>query len=269
MVLTHRAGLPGIRTPLPDGAIYDWDRLTAALAAETPWWPPGTAVGYHVNTFGVLVGEVVRRITGDTIGRVFRREIAGPLGADAFFGMGPELDPRIADYVFSAELFASHPVGTADDDPERRAAFRAVYMNPPGFSGLGIANDRAWRAAELPSANGHASARAIAAFYVPLTAGGGSLLAAETLAAARVEASAGHDVVLDRPSRFGLGFQLNGAERRFGPGARTFGHFGAGGSVGFADPEAGLAFGYAMNRAGPRWQNPRNRALIDAVYASL
>jgi CubicO group peptidase (beta-lactamase class C family) len=141
-----------------------------------------------------------------------------------------------------------------------------VYLNPPGLSGIGTVNTREWRAAEIPSANAHATARAVARVYSALTNG---LLGAETLACATAEASAGTDFVLGRPSRFGLGFQLTQPERPLGPNPRSFGHFGFGGSLGFADPDAGLAFGYVMNRSGPRWRNPRNRALIDAVYAAL
>jgi CubicO group peptidase (beta-lactamase class C family) len=273
MFLAHQAGVPGLRETLPDHAMYDWPFMTEVLAAEAPWWEPGTRVGYHVNTFGFLVGELVRRASGESIGAFFRREIAGPLEADFHFGVAAGEDARIADYVFSPELFASHMPDPVGGDEERKRIIRCVYMNPPGLSGVGTVNTRAWRAAEMPSTNGHANARAIARIYRALagdgTTNGIRLLSAETLGRARTETAAGHDVVLDRPSRFGLGFQLNGPEHRFGPGPRTFGHFGAGGSVGFADPDAGLAFGYTMNRAGPRWQNPRNKALIDATYAAL
>jgi CubicO group peptidase (beta-lactamase class C family) len=101
------------------------------------------------------------------------------------------------------------------------------------------------------------------------TAGAAGFLAADVLDQATAEASAGPDFVLGRPSRFGLGFQLTQRERPLGPNPRSFGHFGVGGSLGFADPDAGVGFGYTLNRSGPRWQNPRNRALIDAVYAAL
>ena len=134
-------------------------------------------------------------------------------------------------------------------------------------------NTRAWRAAEIPSANGHATARGVARIYGALAGGGAvdgiRILRRETIDEAVVEASSGPDFVLGRPSRFGLGFQLTQPERPLGPNPRTFGHFGAGGSLGFADPDEGLAFAYVLNRSGPRWQNPRNRALIDAVYEAL
>jgi len=271
MLLAHRAGLPGIRTPLPDGAMYDWDRMAAALAAEAPWWPPGTAHGYHVNTFGFLVGEAVRRIGGTTIDAAVRRDVTGPLDADFRFGVSPADTARVAEYEFATGLFAaSEP---EPPSPERRALLQHIYLNPPGISGIGTVNAPAWRAAVMPSTNGHATARAVARVYDALARGGTRdgvrIVAPETLALATAEASAGVDLVLQRPSRYGLGFQLSHAESPLGHGPRAFGHAGAGGAIGFADPDARLAFAYVMNRSGPRWRNPRTRALIDAVYSAL
>jgi CubicO group peptidase (beta-lactamase class C family) len=273
MLLCHRAGLPAVRRPLPDHAMYGWELMTAALAAEEPWWQPGQQHGYHVNTFGFLIGEIVRRVSGQSIGTFFRHAVAGPLAADFHFGIGPEHDARIADYLFTDELVAREPRHTGDDDEARRLLLRCVYLNPPGLSGPGTVNTRAWRAAEMPSTNGHANARAVARIYSALACGGAvggtRLLHAETIEHAIAEASAGPDFVLRRPSRFGLGFQLTQAESPLGPNPRSFGHFGAGGSLGFADPDARLAFAYTMNRAGPRFRNPRVRNLIDAAYACL
>ena len=275
MVLAHRAGLPAIRRSLPEQAMCDWELMVSALEEERPWWEPGSTHGYHVNTFGFLVGEIVRRVSGERIGAFLRREIARPLAADFHFGIGPEHDTRIADYFFGAE---TTPPGEADRptqpiDEERRFLLSRVYMNPAGLSGLGTVNTREWRAAEIPSTNAHGTARAIARIYSALVAGGAvdgiRLLRIETLEQALAEASSGTDFVLGRPSRFGLGFQLTQPERPLGPNPAGFGHFGVGGSLGFADPDAGLAFGYVMNNSGPRWQNPRNRALIDAVYACI
>ncbi len=267
-LLCHRAGLPAIRRELPDLAMYDWALMTSALAEEAPWWTPGSRHGYHVNTFGFLVGEIVRRVSGERFAAFFRREIAGPLAADFHFGIGPEHDVRVADY-----LFESTPGEMVADDAEHQLLLRRVYANPPGLSGPGTVNTRAWRAAEIPSTNGHATARAVARIYSALActrgADGIRLLGRATLEHAIAEASSGVDTILRRPSRFGLGFQLTQPERPLGTNPRSFGHFGAGGSLGFADPDAELAFAYTMNQAGPRWQNPRNRALIDAVYASL
>jgi CubicO group peptidase (beta-lactamase class C family) len=267
MMLSHQAGLPGLREPQPEVVMYDWPRMTATLAAEAPWWEPGTHVGYHVNTHGFLSGEVVRRVSGLSIGAFVAREIAGPLGADFHFGIGAADDARIADYIYSKELFAADPPETGGDDPERRRMWHAAYMNPSGFSGIGVVNSRGWRAAEMPSAGGHANARAVARFYTALLRG--DLLSPSMLQHACTETAFGTDLVLNRPSRFGLGFQLTQPQRQLGRGPRCFGHFGAGGSVGFADPDQGLAFAYTMNRSGPRWHNPRNAAVIDAAYATL
>jgi CubicO group peptidase (beta-lactamase class C family) len=261
-LLAHRAGLPAVRRVLPAEAIYDWDTMTSALAAEEPWWEPGSTHGYHVNTLGFLAGEIVRRVSDASVGAFFRREVAGPLGADFHFGLGPDADARIAEYVFGHEADAPASVLTG----EHEFLLGRVYLNPPGLSGIGTVNTRRWRAAEIPSANGHATALGVARVYDGLLKG---VLGAETLARATAEASAGTDFVLGRPSRFGLGFQLTQPERPLGPNPGSFGHFGAGGSLGFADPDAGLAFGYVINRSGPRWQNPRNRALLDALYACL
>ena len=268
MLLSHRAGLPAVRRTLPELAMYDWELMTGALAAEEPWWEPGTAHGYHVNTFGFLVGEVVRRVSGETIGAFVRREVAGPLGADFHIALPARDGARVAEYSFGTEV--SEPAAAtapAGEDEDRRFLLGRVYLNPPGLSGIGTVNTREWRAAEIPSANGHATARGVAAVYAALL--DGRVLRAGALDDAIAEHSAGTDLVLGRPSRFGLGFQLTQPERPLGPNPRTFGHFGAGGSLGFADPDAGVAFCYTLNRSGPRWQNPRNRALVDALYSCL
>lgn len=277
MLLSHRAGVPAIRRLLRDDLMYEWDEMAAAVAAEEPWWEPGHTHGYHVNTFGFMVGELVRRVSGSSMGEFFRGEVAGILNADFHFGTAEHDDQRTADYQFGEE--ASPTAARAeverlfDGDEDRNFLLARVYLNPPGISGIGTVNTRAWRAAEIPSANGHASARGVARIFSTLACGGEvddvRLLEPETIELAITEASAGTDFVLGRPSRFGLGFQLTQPERRLGPNPRSFGHFGAGGSLGFADPDERLAFAYVLNRSGPRWQNPRNRALVDAVYTAL
>ncbi len=269
-LLSHQAGVPALRDKMRDGSQFDWTAMTAAIAAEPPWWPPGSAHGYHVNTFGFLAGELIRRVTGRTIGTMLREEVAQPLGADIHIGLPAREHHRVADFRWPPE-WSDGPVN-ADFSAGRPMAWLA-YANPPGLSGFGVINTAAWRAGEIPSANAHATAAGVARMYAAL-AGGGALggvrvVDAGALAAATAEQVYGNDLVLQRPSRFGLGFQLTHPERPFGPGDGAFGHFGAGGSVGFCDPDAGLAFGYVTSQMGPRWQNPRNRALIDAVYASL
>ena len=267
-LLSHRAGLPAIRDPLPDGAMLDWQLMTHRLQQERPWWEPGSAHGYHVNTYGFLVGEVVRRVTGKTIGTLIRTEVAGPLEAALHIGLRSEEHARVAEFFWPANA-AARPVVTTDDEKMRWN----TYWNPPGLSGGGWVNTAAWRLAELPSTNGHGNARGIARIYAALANRGETdgvrIVSSESLAEATKEHSAGEDLITQRLSRFGLGFQLTQPERPLGPNAGAFGHFGAGGALGFCDPESGVAFGYVTNEMGPRWQNPRNRALIDAVFASL
>ncbi len=266
-LLSHQAGLPAVRQELPVGAIYDWDGMCATLAAHPPWWEPGSAHGYHVNTFGFLVGEVVRRVFGATLGAMVASDIAGPLGADFYIGVPERELGRVAEYIG----MLTPPATTVDELTETQRMDRFAYFNPPELSGSGVINTRQWRMAELPSTNGHATARGIARIFGVLVDEGRAteLVDASALREATSEQVYGDDLVLHRASRFGIGFQLTQVERPLGPNQRSYGHFGAGGSLGFCDPDTHLAFGYAMNTMGPRWQNPRNRALIDACYDCL
>jgi CubicO group peptidase (beta-lactamase class C family) len=277
-VLTHQVALPAIARTLPPGAWMHRDVITEALAAQSPWWQPGAGHGYHVNMQGFLIGEVVRRITGKTLGTYLRETIAGPAGVDFFIGLPPELDGRCADVLppqaspESEEFRRQLSVDPASLSGLALMRFNA-YRNPPEISGTGVVNTRAWRAAEVPSTNGHGNARAVARLYSAL-AGDGELdgvhvLSGELIARASEEQVHGDDIVLQRPTRFGLGFQLTMAERPLGPSPRAFGHFGAGGSLGFADPDARVAFGYAMNQGRGGWQHKHVRHLIDLVYAAL
>jgi CubicO group peptidase (beta-lactamase class C family) len=269
-LLSHQAGLPAVRRRLPPGAMLDHDLMCAALAGQAPWWEPGTAHGYHVNTFGFLVGELVRRADGRTLGTVLRQDIAGPLGADVHIGLPAAEHSRVAEFRWPEQAPPEAEPGTLS--AAQLMEYNA-YFNPAGLSGAGLVNTGAWRQAEMPSANGHATARGIARVYAALAGWGqvdGVRIAdREILQRFTAEWSCGSDLVLHRPSRFGLGFQLTQPERPLGPGPGGYGHFGAGGSLGFCDPDAGIAFGYVTGSMGPRWQNPRNRALIEAVYASL
>ena len=268
-LLTHQAGLPAIAQSLPPGAWAEWDTMTAALATQAPWWEPGRGHGYHVNTQGFLIGEVVRRVAGQSIGTYLRESLADPASIDFHIGLGPEHDERCADFLPPAP-----PPSPGREELGRLALMRLhAYRNPANLSGMGIVNTRAWRAAEVPSTNGHGNARAVARLYSAL-AGDGSLdgvhvLAPETMARAITEQVNGPDIVLERPTRYGLGFQLTMPERRLGPSPRAFGHFGAGGSLGFADPDARVAIGYAMNQGRLGWQHKHVRHLIDLVYAAL
>jgi len=277
-LLTHEAGLPAVGRDLSPGAMLEWDVMTGALAAQEPWWEPGQAHGYHVNTQGFLIGEIVRRITGKSLGTYLRDEIAGPAGIDFVTGFGPALDARCADILPplpSPEAEAQRAILDADRTSLTGLSRMRVlaYMNPRDLSGRGVVNTRRWRAAEVPSTNGHGTARAIARLYSALASDGEldgvHILSPEIVAMAIAERVYAEDVVLQRPTRFGLGFQLTMPERPLGPNPRTFGHFGAGGSLGFADPDTRVAFGYAMNQGRAGWQHRHVRHLIDLVYQAL
>jgi CubicO group peptidase (beta-lactamase class C family) len=278
-LLSHQAGLPAVRRPLPPEALYDWQTMTAALAAQEPWWEPGTRHGYHAVTFGWLVGEVVRRIRGRSLGDVVRDEIARPLGVDFEIGFGPELDARVAPLLPGP---AHAPEGggapgfdlasAITSDPEGLLA--KAFANPPALDPAQLLT-RAWRAAELPAVNGHSNAHSLARIYGALANGGAiggvRLLSREAVERARIEQVDGPDAVLPLRTRLALGFFLPTDEEPVGPNRRAFGHGGAGGSYSFADPEHRLSCGYVMNlmHTGLWLVDPRPRRLLSAAYACL
>ena len=281
MLLNHQAGLPAVRDPLPQGAYADWDLMVNTLAKQEPFWEPGTRNGYHALTFGWLVGEVVRRASGKSLGSFFRDEIAAPLGLDFWIGLPEDKEPRVA------------PMIAAEPDPNSRffqeiakpgSLQSLVLLNSGGYMGAEPEYDtRAAHAAEIGGAGGITNARGLAGMYEPLALGGRKgaveLVNAETLARmGRVSSSTGRDAVLVMPSRFALGFMKTMDNRGEPAGVQdsvltseeAFGHVGAGGSFGFADPKAGMSFGYTMNRMGAGASlNERGQSLVDAVYRAL
>lgn len=272
-LLTHQAGLVALREFLPPEAVYQWDTMASALAAETPWWEPGTQHGYHALTYGWLVGEVIRRVTGQSVGRYFREAIAGPLGADFHIGLAEAEESRVS-------LLIPPPPPTQEQmdlfaeilkDPSSMLA--KAFINPP--LPMEAHRTREWRAAEIPAANGQTNARALARIYGVLAAGGGNnghtVLSPEAIVRASTRACGGSDAVLPLHTCFGLGFMLSTPTEKMGPNPETFGHGGMGGSMAFADPVAKVGFGYVINEmhAGLWLIDPRAAALIEAVYESL
>lgn len=276
MLLNHQAGLPAVRAPLPDDAPFVWDQMVAALAAEKPWWIPGTRHGYHAFTFGWLVGEVIRRISGVTPGTYFRQEIAEPLGLDCHIGLDTKQDSRVAPLLAAPPPKPGEvsPMAALLADPESIAA--KAIANPPSLIPPVAVNTRRWRGAEIPAANGHTNARALAGLYSALASGGIAdgyhLLSPAAITRCHTQESLGLDAVMGQRSRFSTGFMLSqpGPETSLGPNPQAFGHPGAGGSIGFADPTTRIGFGYAMNQMGTGIIiDPRATALISAVYQSL
>lgn len=270
-LLNHRAGLPAVRDPLPDEALFDWGWMTRALVAQEPWWTPGTRHGYHPVTWGWLVGEVFRRAVGITVGQYLQEEIAGPLGLDVFIGLTPQQGEGVAD------MLAARTPPTED----RVYLFGRIMADARGMTARAMANPAslmsssnkaAWREMELPSANGHASAPALASLFYHAAATERVLSGAARQRCLRVE-SDGYDPVLHTETRFGPGFmlqQVGHIESGFGPSKVAFGHAGSGGSLAFADPANAMGFAYVMNQMGAYvFVDPRARALVDAVYEGL
>ena len=209
---------------------------------------------------------IVQRATGEMPGARLRA-IAGPLGADVWFGAPRTHRDRCADVIWDPSRPMPTEVDPDDVDGETKMVLLG-YFNLPGYSSNGVVNTPEWRDAEVPSTNGHGSARGVATMYAALLEPG-RVLSPDLLAEATRAQSTGWCPVLGEDTAFGLGFKPTLAHRPFGPNPRSFGHFGTGGAVGFGDPVGGVAFGYVMNHVIPRWQSTRNRSLIDAVYASL
>ncbi|KUN81250.1 serine hydrolase domain-containing protein [Streptomyces griseoruber] len=272
-LLSHRAGLSGLREPHTLEDFYDWETTTARLAAMEPWWEPGTRSGYHAFTYGFLVGEVVRRVSGLLPGAFLEREVTGPLGIDFTVGLPEKEAGRVAELVPPQAPPAS---GQAAVFAQLAPAAIAALANP--LVGAAEANSPAWRAAEIPAVNGHGTARAVAALYGVVAGrgshGGHRVLSAEAAERVREGQGACRDLVLGvglaHDTEIALGLWLSGADGSYGPNPRAVGHDGFGGSCGLADPEAGVSLGYVMNRMGPRIaDDPRKMALVDALYSAL
>jgi CubicO group peptidase (beta-lactamase class C family) len=278
VLMAHQAGLPAVRTPLGPGAFYDWELMTSLLAAEEPFWQPGTRNGYHGLTYGFLVGELIRRVSGKSLGAFFKDEVAGRLGLDFHIGLPESEEGRVAHAI------------PATPDPSKFGEFERLafteptsvqslmFMNSGGYLMPGEADTRAAHAAEIGAVGGMTNARGLAGMYAPLANGGGPLVGADGLARMGAVASAtGVDAVLLVPTRFGLGFVKSIDNRGIGLedgsvilAEPAFGHSGFGGSIGFADPVARLSFGYAMSKhGGGVGLNSRGQSLIDAAYRSL
>ncbi|MGW7422343.1 serine hydrolase domain-containing protein [Streptomyces sp. NPDC054813] len=274
-LLAHRAGVPVLDRPLTPEEAADPDLGAAAVAAQAPVWEPGTDHGYHAQTYSWLTGELVRRVTGRSVGEWIADEIAGPARAELWLGL-PEAEHARVGRVGPVE--APETAGALRTRPKR--AVSEAYADPGSLtrrafgaiSPLPDENDPAYRAAALPASNGIATADGLARFYASLIGevdGGKRLFAPETVELARAEQSAGPDRVLVVSTRFGLGYMLHGSASPLLSPA-SFGHPGRGGALGFADPESGIAFGYVTN--GFRKSvtaDARAQALVRAVRTAL
>lgn len=251
-LLSHQAGLPAIRESLPAEALYDWQTMTHALAAEAPWWALGDGHGYAPITYGWLVGELLRRIEGRGPGESIVARTAKPLGLDFHVGLADEEFHRVATISRGkgnvGDAAAQRLLKTMMSDAQ--ALTTRAFANPPSI--MTSTNKPEWRRMQQPAANGHGNARSLAGFYSGLL--DGSLLDSELLGELTREHSVGEDKTLLTSTRFGLGCMLDQpavANATYGMGPGAFGHPGAGGSTGFADPQRDVAVGFVTNNLGP------------------
>ncbi len=276
MMLDHSVGVPHLRAKVKDGGYYDYDYMIDLVAREAPFWQPGTRNGYHGVSFAWTVGEIVHRAAKKRLGAFFRDEVARPLGIDFQIGL-PEADEhRVAPMIYAVP-----------DEATMKSKFtQAVIKDPQSASALFLGNNgnanfnsRECHASEIGSANGISNGRGLAGLYAPLANGGGKLVSKDTLARmGRVAMATHEDATLLIPTRFALGF-MKSMDNRKVENARgmsvilsdaAFGHVGMGGSIGFADPEARMSFGYNMNKMGNGiLVNDRCQSLIDEAYRAL
>jgi CubicO group peptidase (beta-lactamase class C family) len=287
-LLSHKAGLIDTDRRLSLDEALDWDTVTAALAESTPAWEPGTAHGYHAITYGWLVGEVVRRVSGRSLGTFFRQEVAEPLGLEFWIGLPDEHQGRVAPLIPMGggdhlPMMMSEEGGGSDDAPAGLIELLDMFLGEGNLAvraltapGGALADEQVWneprlRAAEIPAANGVTNATSLARMYAALVSevDGVRLLEEHTVQRAIEPQVEGPDRVLVFPIPFALGFMTHSDMSPF-VGGRSFGHYGAGGSVGFADPDRRIAGGYVMNKmhfglAG----DPRTAALLGAVDRAI
>jgi CubicO group peptidase (beta-lactamase class C family) len=265
-VMSHQAGLPGFTEPTTMYDQFDWQRCCERLARQEPQFPPGTATSYHALTFGWLAGEVIRRVTGKSVGTYVREEIAAPLRADIHVGLPAAEEPRVAETIGPRRLIDVHTLSLPEP---ARMALSNPAQDPES------PNLRDWRAAEIPAANGHASARGLGRLYAALAEGGtlngARILSPEavTRLSQPVTQSGRIDQLLGFADCWGMGVVLN-RMGVYGPNPDTFGHSGWGGSFGCADPGARIAIGYVCNQMGPELVgDARTLGLCQAVYNSI
>jgi len=269
-LLSHQAGLCGVTQELSVEDLYDWDKMVSLLAAQKPLWELGTAVGYHAITWGYFPGELVRRITGMTLGEYFREKVATPLKADCYIGLPDTELGRVSDLIGPNR--ARIKPQASETRPEM-SKLHSIALENPLVRPYKDASSIAWRKAEIAAANGQANARGIATAYGPMANGGvwngiRMISKAGIEAVTKLEVGDQVDLVTGRPMRRSRGFILNTAGI-YGPNEKSFGHAGAGGSIGFADPDQHVSFGYAMNQMEPDASvTPRSKILVEAVYDS-
>ena len=264
-LMNHAAGLSGMDEVMSATEMYDWDKMVSMLAAQAPWWEPGSASGYHAITQGYLIGEVVRRITGKSLGTFFRDEIAKPLDADFFIGVPTSEFHRISRLIPFGQ-------GTAPDGGDADSIPARTFRSP--FAGVQYSWTDAWRQAEIPAANGHGNARSVAKLQAPLACKGSAfgvdLMSAETAMAVMTPRISGTDLVLGVPLSFGLGFGLVSELVPLSPNKNACFWGGWGGSNILVDQDAEMSVAFVMNKMHDGVMgDPRSLNLLQAIYQAL
>lgn len=260
-VMSHQAGLPGFVEPTATDDLFDWPACIDKLERQAPAWRPGEATSYHALTYGFLAGEIIRRVSGQSAGAYLQAGICGPLGCDFYVGLPEPLESRMAEMIAP-----SSPPSVAKMTPEGMMAVTNPNLDPAA------PNRRAWRAAELPAANGQANALGLARLYAMLAQGGSldgqTILSPEGVArmTSPADAPAGRrDLFLGFTDSWAMGVILN-TPKVYGSNPRAYGHSGWGGSFGAADPDAKVAMGYVCNQMAPDLVgDPRTAGLCRSV----
>ena len=290
MMLDHTVGVPAVREKIKPGGYLDWDYMCDLLARQEPFWEPGSRQGYHGVTFAWTAGELIRRATGKSVGANIQEILSVPLGLDLWCGLPEEFEPRVALMIPVPFTVQATPMMLmAEEDPQ---SIPGLFLSNDGGwtngfqldpkTGRMPADSRASHAAEIPSANGITNARGLAGAYLPFALGGSvngrKFVGAETLIGMEeISAATNLDATQLGRGAYSLGFmkRMDGRKSQSDQmvglhvGRRAFGHLGAGGSHGFADPEAGISFGYTMNKMGKSTPSDCLRTLVNAVYPSL
>jgi len=279
-VLSHRSGLSAFHQVIAQDQIFNWEQITQAIAEDEPWWQPDSAQGYSPFIYGWILGEVIQRVTGISFNQYFQQNVAEPLGIDCYFGVLDDKLPQIVDTTPLKKIYNFQDSSSSDADSfalgkimkaDPRGVTNRAFSNP--ISLMTSTNSLAWRQAQIPAANAHTNALGLAKIYGDLARSSGQLLSQKTLINCSQEQTFEEDKVLGLPLRFSCGFMLSQPQRpdcRYGHGKMGFGHPGAGGSLGFADPDLKIGFGYVTQRMGQSVLiDQRASKLVDAVYAVL
>ena len=272
-LLSHQGGLCGVKIPLTVSDLYDWDKMVNLLAAQEPLFEPGTAAAYHAVSWGYLIGELVRKLTGKTIGTFIQEKICTPLEADFFLGLPDSELFRYAPLIGPNHMRNKGLSKPKGNKPAINAKlFKLALMNPT-ISPFKDACSESWRKAEIPASNGHSSARGLAKIYAAVAnngiLNGVRICSQDSMERARqVEVEDQKDLVLGTVIRRSRGFILN-TDQNYGPSPTSFGHAGSGGSMAFADPELNLSFAYTMNQMQNDAHLPRYKSLVDQIYRCI